>query len=108
MLGSTTCASSSSGFCYHHSIEYNTSTIHKKEREVVNQSTLVRAGLRTTLPRRLILEILENSPQRHLGAEDIYRALQDSGEEIGIATVYRVLTQFEQSGLVLRHRFVSD
>ncbi len=74
----------------------------------MNQSTLMRAGLRTTLPRRLILEVLEKSPQRHLGAEDIYRALQESGEEVGIATVYRVLTQFEQSGLVLRHRFVSD
>ena len=60
------------------------------------------------MPRRLILSVLENSEERHLGAEDIYRILQDSGEEVGIATVYRVLTQFEQSGLVLRHRFDGD
>ena len=74
----------------------------------MNQSSLVSAGLRTTLPRRLILSILENSTDRHLGAEEIYRALHEAGEEVGLATVYRVLTQFEQSGLVLKHRFDSD
>ncbi len=73
----------------------------------MDSTTLGRAGLRTTLPRRLILEVLEKSPERHLGAEDIYRKLQESGEEVGIATVYRVLTQFQQAGLVLRHRFAS-
>ncbi len=57
------------------------------------------------MPRRLILSLLENSEERHLSAEDIYGALRDAGEDVGIATVYRVLTQFEQSGLVLRHRF---
>jgi len=66
---------------------------------------LKKAGLKVTLPRMKILEILEGSDQRHLSAEDIYRALLDSGEEIGLATVYRVLTQFESAGLVTRHRF---
>ena len=70
--------------------------------------SLVSAGLRTTLPRRLILDTMENSQERHLGAEEIYQLLRDAGEEIGIATVYRVLTQFEQAGIVLRHRFGSD
>lgn len=74
----------------------------------MNKSSLADAGLRTTLPRRLILNILENSVERHLGAEDIYQKLRDAGEEVGIATVYRVLTQFEQSGIVLRHRFDGD
>ncbi len=75
---------------------------------MVDSVNLTNAGLRTTLPRRLILNILESSAERHLGAEDIYRALHEAGEEIGLATVYRVLTQFEQSGLVLRHRFDGD
>ena len=74
----------------------------------MSESSLVSAGLRTTLPRRLILEILENSPERHLGAEDIYQQLREAGEEVGIATVYRVLMQFEQSGIVLKHRFDGD
>jgi Fur family ferric uptake transcriptional regulator len=56
-------------------------------------------------PRLKILEILENASNRHLSAEDIYRDLLDSGEEIGLATVYRVLTQFEAAGLVTRHNF---
>lgn len=63
------------------------------------------AGLKVTLPRMKILELLENSEDRHLKAEDIYKALLDSGEEIGLATVYRVLTQFETAGLVTRHHF---
>ena len=66
---------------------------------------LKRAGLKVTLPRMKILEILENSNKRHLSAEDIYRVLLDSGEEIGLATIYRVLTQFEGAGLVIRHHF---
>ncbi len=68
---------------------------------------LKKAGLKVTLPRMKILEILETSETRHLTAEDIYRALLDSGEEIGLATVYRVLTQFESAGLVTRHHFES-
>lgn len=66
---------------------------------------LRKAGLKITLPRLKILEILEQSEQRHLSAEDIYKDLLDSGEEIGLATVYRVLTQFESAGLVTRHNF---
>jgi len=63
------------------------------------------AGLKVTLPRMKILELLENSADRHLNAEDIYKMLLDSGEEIALATVYRVLTQFETAGLVTRHHF---
>lgn len=58
-----------------------------------------------TLPRLKILQLLEASDQRHLSAEDLYKALLESGEDIGLATVYRVLTQFETAGLVNRHRF---
>lgn len=63
------------------------------------------AGLKVTLPRVKILEILESSEHRHMSAEDMYKALRDSGEDIGLATVYRVLTQFETAGLVTRHHF---
>ena len=63
------------------------------------------AGLKITLPRLKILEILENARSRHLSAEDIYKDLLQSGEDIGLATVYRVLTQFESAGLVTRHNF---
>ena len=66
---------------------------------------LKKAGLKVTLPRMKILEILENSKIRHLSAEDIYKSLLESNEEIGLATVYRVLTQFEAAGLVVRHHF---
>ena len=63
------------------------------------------AGLKVTLPRMKILEMLESSSTRHLSAEDIYRMLMEQGEDIGLATVYRVLTQFEAAGLVMRHHF---
>jgi len=63
------------------------------------------AGLKVTLPRLKILEIFENSNLRHLSAEDMYKELLDAGEDIGLATVYRVLTQFEAAGLVTRHNF---
>ena len=63
------------------------------------------AGLKVTLPRLKILEMLENSATRHLSAEEIYRQLMETGEDIGLATVYRVLTQFEAAGLVTRHHF---
>ena len=72
---------------------------------MLQQKELRKAGLKVTLPRLKILEILENSTNRHLSAEDIYKELIDSGEEIGLATVYRVLTQFEGAGLVTRHNF---
>jgi len=63
------------------------------------------AGLKVTLPRVKILQILEASEERHLSAEDVYKALLESGEDVGLATVYRVLTQFESAGLVERHNF---
>ena len=66
---------------------------------------LRKAGLKVTLPRLKILEILESSATRHLSAEDIYRTLLDSNEDIGLATVYRVLTQFEHAGLLSRQHF---
>ena len=66
---------------------------------------LRKAGLKITLPRLKILEILEGAKLRHLSAEDIYKELLQSGEDIGLATVYRVLTQFEAAGLVTRHNF---
>ncbi len=64
-----------------------------------------RAGLKVTLPRVKILKILEASEARHMTAEDVYRALLEREEEIGLATVYRVLTQFVDAGLVERHHF---
>lgn len=66
---------------------------------------LRKAGLKVTHPRMRILELLENSKSRHVTAEDIYRMLLDQDEDIGLATVYRVLTQFEAAGLVLKHNF---
>ena len=63
------------------------------------------AGLKITLPRIKILQILENAEIHHVSAEDVYKLLLANGEEIGLATVYRVLTQFEQAGLVVRHNF---
>jgi len=66
---------------------------------------LRKAGLKATLPRLKILEILERNGNRHMSAEDVYKALLESGEDVGLATVYRVLTQFESAGLVARHHF---
>jgi Fur family ferric uptake transcriptional regulator len=63
------------------------------------------AGLKVTSPRLRVLEVLETADERHLSAEGIYRILLDRGAELGLATVYRVLTQFEQAGLVTRHNF---
>ncbi len=71
----------------------------------VEPSQLRRAGLKITVPRLKILEILASSQPRHMSAEDVYRRLIESNEEIGLATVYRVLTQFESAGLVTRHHF---
>lgn len=66
---------------------------------------LRKVGLKVTLPRVKILQILEGGNPQHVSAEDVYRKLLDSGEEVGLATVYRVLTQFESAGLVERHNF---
>ena len=66
---------------------------------------LRKAGLKVTLPRVRILEIFEQSSQRHLSAEDIYNKIRDAGDEVGLATVYRVLTQFESAGILMKQNF---
>lgn len=71
----------------------------------VESSDLRKAGLKVTLPRVKILEILGGARPRHMSAEDIYKHLLESNEDIGLATVYRVLTQFEAAELVTRHHF---
>jgi Fur family transcriptional regulator, ferric uptake regulator len=70
-----------------------------------DQKDLKNAGLKATLPRLKVLSLFENSKERHLSAEDIYKVMLNSGEDVGLATVYRVLTQFEQAGLLIRHHF---
>ncbi len=71
----------------------------------MEKNDLRQAGLKVTLPRLKILQILETAAGRHMSAEDIYKALLEAGEDIGLATVYRVLTQFESAGLISRHNF---
>lgn len=71
----------------------------------MERQDLRNAGLKVTSPRLKVLEVLETSAERHLSAEAVYKALLESGQEFGLATVYRVLTQFEQAGLVTRHNF---
>lgn len=70
-----------------------------------DSTDLKKAGLKATLPRLKILSILEEAQVRHMTAEDVYKRLLEAGEEVGLATVYRVLTQFETAGLVIRHNF---
>ncbi len=72
---------------------------------MVESHELKKAGLKVTLPRMKILDILANADERHLSAEGVYHLLHAQGEDIGLATVYRVLTQFESAGLVKRHNF---
>jgi Fur family ferric uptake transcriptional regulator len=79
----------------------------KTEDSLLETQDLKKAGLKVTLPRMKILELLQNADRRHLSAEDIYKLLLDADEEIGLATIYRVLTQFEAAGLVTRHHFES-
>lgn len=74
---------------------------------ITNQD-LRKAGLKVTLPRIKILELLENSTRHHLSAEDIYKTLLEQGEDVGLATVYRVLTQFEAAGIIQRHYFENN
>jgi len=71
----------------------------------LDNQDLKKAGLKVTAARVKILQLLENTRERHVSAEDIYRILLDAGEDIGLATVYRVLTQFEEAKLVIRHHF---
>jgi Fur family ferric uptake transcriptional regulator len=73
----------------------------------VEPRNLKQAGLKVTHPRKRILEILEGKRNKHLTADDIYRCLMEANEEIGLATVYRVLNQFESAGLVEKHNFES-
>jgi Fur family ferric uptake transcriptional regulator len=73
-----------------------------------NPSDLKSIGLKATLPRLKILDLFEQNDKRHMTAEEVYRLLSDEGHDIGLATVYRVLTQFEQAGLLIRHHFDSD
>lgn len=72
-----------------------------------DRTQLRAAGLKTTLPRLKVMEILENASERHMTAEDVYKEMLNLKEEIGLGTVYRVLNQFEQAGLVERHNFES-
>ncbi|ENO79781.1 ferric iron uptake transcriptional regulator [Thauera sp. 63] len=72
-----------------------------------NSKNLKSIGLKATYPRLKILDLFQSSDQRHLTAEDVYRSLMNEGMDIGLATVYRVLTQFEQAGLLERHYFES-
>ncbi len=72
---------------------------------IMESIDLKNAGLKATVPRLRILQILEQSQTRHVSAEDVYKALLNNGEDIGLATVYRVLTQFEAAGLVTRLNF---
>lgn len=77
-------------------------------REDVNIGPLKEAGLKVTLPRMKVLHILENAKQHHFSAEGVYKTLLEQGDDVGLATVYRVLTQFEDAGLVIRHNFDGD
>ena len=70
-----------------------------------NTKNLREAGLKTTQPRLKVLDVLETSPIHHMTAEDVYKRLLETEQEIGLATVYRILTQFEAAGLVIRHNF---
>lgn len=71
----------------------------------MDSQDLKNAGLKATLPRLKILDFLHSSLVRHMSAEDVYKAMLETGEDVGLATVYRVLTQFESAGLVTRHHF---
>jgi Fur family transcriptional regulator, ferric uptake regulator len=71
----------------------------------MDNTELRKAGLKVTLPRLKILQLLENANHHHMSVEDVYQALSESGDDVGLATVYRVLTQFEAAGLVKRHYF---
>jgi Fur family ferric uptake transcriptional regulator len=76
-------------------------------RDAAMNSNLKSSGLKATLPRLRILNLFENATVRHMSADDVYRLLMQEGLDIGLATVYRVLTQFEQAGLLKRHHFES-
>jgi Fur family ferric uptake transcriptional regulator len=74
---------------------------------MADHMNLKESGLKATLPRIKVLDIFERSKDKHLSAEDIYKQILNSGEDVGLATIYRVLTQFEQAGILVRHHFES-
>lgn len=78
------------------------------DRNLDTNTDLKKAGLKATLPRLKILQILESAEHPHLTAEEVYQRLREAGEDVGLATVYRVLTQFQTAGLVIRHHFEGD
>ena len=78
-----------------------------RETALSSPTDLKTIGLKATLPRLRILELFEKSSVRHLSAEDVYKMLSKDGTDTGLATIYRVLTQFEQAGLLIRHHFES-
>jgi len=81
---------------------------YRQVRAVSSPNDLKTIGLKATLPRLRILELFEKSAVRHLSAEDVYRILGKDGTDTGLATVYRVLTQFEHAGLLIRHHFETE
>jgi len=89
----------------HTRIEGGCETAAARKPTMVENSELRKAGLKVTLPRVKILQMLDTTDRRHMSAEDVYKALMEAGEDVGLATVYRVLTQFEAAGLVVRHNF---
>ncbi|HER35610.1 MAG TPA: ferric iron uptake transcriptional regulator [Halothiobacillaceae bacterium] len=92
--------------CRHLRLQCPAATIRTQSRaDVLEPSELKKAGLKVTLPRVKILEIIEANPDWHMSAEDVYKELLARGEEIGLATVYRVLTQFETADILKRHQF---
>lgn len=74
----------------------------------MSNQDLRKAGLKVTLPRLKVLELLETAENHHMSAEDVFKALLEQGENVGLATVYRVLTQFESAGIVIRHNFENN
>ena len=74
---------------------------------MANHIDLKDSGLKATLPRIKVLDIFEQSKDKHMSAEDVYKQILESSEDVGLATIYRVLTQFEQAGILIRHHFES-
>ena len=79
----------------------------KTHNKMVKDKNIRDAGLKVTLPRVRILEIFESSDQKHLSADEVYKKLIEAGDEVGLATVYRVLTQFESADILMKHNFES-
>ena len=89
-------------------IACNASSLNQSETNMANTQQLKTIGLKVTGPRMKILALFENTDQRHLTADDVYRLLVLDNVDVGLATVYRVLMQFEQAGLLIRHHFDND